>query len=371
MIRILMIGISQNMGGVETYILNVINEFNQDVHFFFPKKDGVLAHEQELKEKYTIINTPVSRREYLLYSTMWRKIFSYYKFDVVYYNKCDLVSIDILRFAKAAGVPIRIIHSHSTGNQQGIEKKMSLFHRVSESHNRKVLDKYVTHLLACSKVAGEWMFDGRQFTVIKNGISLPKFSYNKQVRNRIRDELQIGEGKLIGVIGRISPEKNPFFTIKVLQRVIDNNEYSAVFVGDGELRLETEASVKEAGLDNRIHFVGAVDNVNEWLSAVDCLLMPSLFEGLPFVLVEAQAAGLACVVSSAISEEANISGELRYIGLDEPLDVWENSIVQAANSYRYDAAEKLIEAGYSISDSAKIVEKLIKTALNKEEYNQK
>ena len=110
------------------------------------------------------------------------------------------------------------------------------------------------------------------------------------------------------------------------------------------------------------HVLGAVDNVNEWLSAVDCLLMPSLFEGLPFVLVEAQAAGLPCVVSSSVSEEANISGYLQYVSLDDPLDSWMESVIYAAQSPRYNAEKKIIDAGYSIEDSVREVTELIKNA---------
>ena len=117
------------------------------------------------------------------------------------------------------------------------------------------------------------------------------------------------------------------------------------------------------GLERQIHFIGAVNNVNEWLSVADCLLMPSLFEGLPFVLVEAQASGLPCVVSSNVSNEANISGELKYVRLEESVKCWSNAITEAIASGRYDAREKLIAAGYSIEDSAAQVEQIIHNAL--------
>lgn len=353
MIRIFMIGMSRNKGGVESYIQNLCQELR-------PEKFEIIYSAPDIELEGTVWNPPANRHNFLKYYTFWMSFYRANHFDAVYYNTCDVVSIDQLRFAKASGVPVRIIHSHNTGNQQGINRRMSLFHRLSEKCSRKVLDKYATHFLACSQGAGEWMFDGIPFKVIRNGISLPKYRYNEKSRKAIQDTLHIQNEKLIGVIGRLAPQKNPLFTVEVLKKVLKNHkDYSAVFVGDGELRTETEEAVRAAGLQDQVHFVGTVDNVNEWMSAVDCLLMPSLFEGLPFVLVEAQAAGLPCVVSSAVSEEANISGELRYVGLDEPQESWEEAIVQAANGLRYDAEKKLIEAGYSIEDSAKVVEKLI------------
>lgn len=357
MIRIFMIGYSENKGGVESYIKNLTSalpasEF--EIIYCMPEMliDGKLWH------------CPPNRHDYIKYRLFWKQLYNEIRFDVLYYNVCDVVSIDQLGFAKSAGVPVRIIHSHSTGNQQGIIRRMSLFHRLSEIHSRKVLDQYATHMLACSKAAGEWMFDGRPFTVIKNGISLTKYRYNENLRRTIRDTLQNQNKKLIGIIGRLAPPKNPLFAAEALKKVLENREdYSAVFIGDGGLRAEAERAIRAAGLQKRVFFVGAVDNVNEWMSAVDCLLMPSLFEGLPFVLIEAQAAGLPCVVSSTVSEEANISGELRYVGLDEPLQVWEKAIVDAAISPRYNAEKKLIDAGYSIEDSAKEVSELIQSAL--------
>lgn len=363
MIRIFIIGYSENKGGVESYINNLTSAL--------PSSEFEIIYSMpEMLIDGKLWRRPVNRYDYLSYLLFWHRFYRENYFDVIYYNTCDVVSINQLRFAKAAGVPVRIIHSHSSGNQMGINRRMSLRHRLSEKHSRKVLDKYATHLLACSQVAGEWMFDGRPFKIIKNGISLPKYRYDEKPRKAIRDTLHIQDEKLIGVIGRVSPPKNPLFTTKVLIKVLENHEdYSAVFVGDGELRTETEEAIRAAGMQDRVRLVGAVDNVNEWMSAVDCLLMPSLFEGLPFVLIEAQAAGLPCVVSSAVSEEANISGELRYVGLDEPVEIWEEAIVQAANSPRYDAERKLIDAGYSIGDSAREVAELIENALTMQGEN--
>ena len=298
--RIFVIGMSSDKGGVESYITNICSRLNKqmfEIVYQLP--------EMTIDGKKWV--SPLNRHRYLKYRRFWKLFYRDNKFDVLYMNTCDIVSIDQLRFAKAARVPVRIIHSHSTGNQQEINKKMSLFHRVLERHSRKVLDRYATHLLACSEAAGEWMFDGRSFSVIKNGIDLLKYRYNEHTRERLRASLGIAEGKLIGIIGRLDPEKNPTFSLKVVQRVLsDNADFTAVFVGDGELRRAIESSAKKADLEGRVIFTGAVDNVNEWLSAIDCLLMPSLFEGLPFVLVEAQAAGLPCVISTAVSEEANI-----------------------------------------------------------------
>lgn len=357
MIRIFMIGFSENKGGVESYISNL--KQNMDCE----KYEVIYSMPRMVIDGKTWLR-PKNRHNYIKYWHFWKKFYKENHFDVVYLNTCDVVSIDDLRFSKAGGVPVRIIHSHSSGNQQGIEQKMSIFHQFSEKNSRQVLGQYATHLFACSKVAGDWMFDGRPYQIIKNGISLKKYKYNEEFRKYIRTEYNLGGGTVVGIIGRLAPPKNLLFSVKILQEyLIKESTVKAVFIGDGEQRKEVEAAVVEAGLQDRIIFAGAVDNVNEWMSAIDCLLMPSLFEGLPFVLVEAQAAGLHCVVSSAVSPEANITGLIDYVDLTESTEVWADKLINACRQERIDVSDKLIVAGYSIENTAKEVSTIIESAL--------
>lgn len=365
--RMLIIGLTMNIGGVETYIMNLISALDKKkFDFYVPSLGGNVAYKDELCQMgVQLIDAPISRNNFFRYIINWYCLFKHYQFDIIYYNTCDIVAIDVLKFAKAAGVPIRIIHSHSTGNQQGIEQKMSLFHQLSEKHSRKILSQYATHLFACSETAGDWMFDGRDYQVIKNGIQLSKYRFNQKNRKKIRGEYGYKKEILVGIIGRLSPPKNPFFVISVLKELLDTPDIKAVFVGDGEQRAEVQKAVDKAALNEQIQFVGAVDNVHEWMSAIDCLLMPSLFEGLPFTLVEAQAAGLPCIVSSSVSEEANLTGLVEYVSLKESTEVWAEKIMAVCRRERPDTTQQLIDAGYSIEATAKTVSEIIKESLRK------
>jgi len=364
MIRVFMVGYSENKGGVEAYIKNLCEHLDRDKYeFIYTRSEMVIDGKKWVR--------PTNRHNYIKYYTFWKKIFRENHFDVLYFNTCDIVSIDVLRFAKKADIPIRIIHSHSTGNQQGIEQKMNLFHQLSEKLSRKSLHKYATHMFACSQVAGDWMFDGRTYRVIKNGIQLSKYRFNENYRQKLRNLYGYNDEILVGIVGRLSPEKNPFFTVKILETLLKKEGVRAVFVGDGEQRAEVENSVTEAGLSQKVRFVGAVDNVNEWMSTLDCLLMPSLFEGLPFVLVEAQAAGLSCIVSSAVSEEANLTGLVEYVDLKESTEVWADKILAACVNEIPDTTQQLIDAGYSIEDTAKTVSKIIEQSIEKRLANTK
>ena len=352
-----MIGYSANKGGVEAYIDRLTAELKQfDVVYQLP----------EMQINGKTWRCPPNRHNYLKYRLFWRSFFRQNRFDVLYYNTCDVVGIDMLKFARKVGVPVRVIHAHNSGIQQAIGKKLSLPHRLMERRNRQTLDRYATHFFACSKAAGDWMFDGRPYTIIKNGIHLRQYAFSAEKRREIRHSLGMENELLVGIVGRLSAQKNPSFAVSILQALLRKAPGAkAVFLGDGELRQQTENEGREAGLQDKVRLIGNVDNVNEWLSAMDVLLMPSLFEGLPFVLVEAQASGLSCVVSAAVSREADLTGLIRFVDLSEPAEAWADRILQIDTQPRPDTSESLIRAGYSIEETAHTVEKILSDGLNR------
>ena len=347
--NIFMIGYSDHKGGVETYIDHLTASLDRERY-------NIVYSLPVMKIDGKIWKRPPNRHNYLSYRLFWRHFFRENKFDVLYYNTCDVVSIEMLRFAKSAGIPVRIIHSHNTGNQQAIDKPLNLFHRISERHNHRVLDRYATRFLACSQEAGKWMFDGRPFTVVKNGISLSKYRYSEENRQRIRRQIGIENESLIGLLGRISPQKNPSYAIRILQALAArSSNVRAVFLGDGDLRAQTEEAAARMGLKDRVKFMGNVNNANEWLSAFDVLLTPSLFEGEPFALIEAQANGLPCVVSSRISRDVDQTGLISFVNLEESPDVWASELLRAQGRRATDVVEKLAAAGYDAETTAKTV----------------
>ena len=349
--RIFMVGYSGNRGGVETYIDQLIRELPQyEIICSFP----------EMNIDGKIWRRPPNRHHYIRYRLFWYRFFRENRFDVIYYNTCDIISLDMLRFAKRAGVPVRIIHSHSTDNQQDIGKRRSLFHMLSERINRKNLDCFATHLLACSEEAGRWMFGRRPFTVIRNGIDIEKYRYRTESRTAIREQYGFGENLLVGIIGRLSAEKNPDYALRILEVLFRTKPSArAFFAGDGPLRRDMMESADRAGSGNRVLFTGTVDNVPAWMSAADVLLMPSLFEGFPFVLTEAQASGLPCVVSSAVPREADVTGLIHFMDLSQPPEAWAGKLAECANSDRTGYADQMTAAGYSAQHTAEQVKKII------------
>lgn len=353
MIRIFMVGYSLNKGGVETFINNLTANLDMSLYKIIYSMPKMIIDNKEWIR-------PLNRHKYFQYRHFWKSFFKENKFDVVYYNTCDIVSVDMLKFAKNAGVPIRIIHSHSTENQ----KELNFFHKITERYNRKHINKYATNLLACSKEAGNWMFQQNEFSVIKNGIDLEKYRYNEEFRKEYRNKINVKKEFLIGCVGRLEKVKNPFMAIKIMEKLLElNNASKFVFIGDGTLKEKIEVFIDENMLSDKIIVMGACCDVYKWYSALDCLLMPSLFEGLPFTLIEAQASGLPCVVSNAVSDKANIADLVQYVGLDEKTEVWAKKILEECEKCRIDTKEKLIDAGYSIENTVEQVSKIIREQL--------
>ena len=352
MIKIFMVGFSTDKGGVESYIANLcscLDNREYEVIYCWP--------EMEIDGRKWIC--PKNRHHYIKYHQFWRSFFRVNHFDVLYYNTCDIVSIDMLRFAKKAGISVRIIHSHSTGIQQ----RMNRIHWCTEKWNRKILHKYATHLFACSQLAGQWMFGDRCFEIIKNGIDLSKYRYCENYRNKYRQELGLKDEFVIGCVGRLSKEKNLLLAVDVLEKIQERRkDVALVLAGEGDMKESLQMAVRDKGVEQAVYFLGSRDNIHELMSAIDCLMMPSLFEGLPFVLVEAQAAGLSCVVSKNVSKEADLTGLVDFVGLDEALSVWEEKLLQAENRVRKDTTECITQQGYSMVNTAEKVAAIIHTA---------
>ena len=283
---------------------------------------------------------------------------------MIYYNTCDIVSIDLLKFAKDADVPVRIIHSHNTGNQVVAGGFLGWFHKWQERNSRKNLHKYATDLLACSKTAVDRMFDGRPYTIIKNCIDISRYVYSGTKRQNVLGSLKNAAGKVVACLGRLDSQKNPFMSLSIFTVLCQKDrDTQCLFIGDGEYRTELEAKVQALGLRHRIIFTGGVDNVNEWLSFIKCLIMAYIFVWLLLVLVEAQASGILFIVAINVSLLANITGLVEYKSLNAPVEEWTDRLLELASMPRVDVSESLISAGYSITNTAVTIEKIINQGL--------
>lgn len=344
-------------GGKETFLINVYQKLleSNDYAFTFIAYDETIAYEDYLAGTGAdVVHLPPRNEGLLRHLAAMVRLFKKKHFDVVWSHKTTLSACELLFFSKLFGVKKRIVHSHSSANMGG------RFTLVMHTLNKKLIRWIATDFLACSESAAKWFYSKNGYTIIKNGIDVRKFAYNPETRSRIREQLGLASNFVIGHVGRFGVEKNHKKLISVFHEIVRQNPDSRLILcGDGEERRNIENQISEYGLDDKVLLLGTIDNVHEVLQAFDVLVMPSIFEGLPFALLEAQAAGLPCVVSDTVSKESDITDLLRFLPLTAPDETWSKEIINC-RTRGLDNWEELIAQGYDINTSISLIENLLK-----------
>lgn len=304
-----------------------------------------------------------------------RNIFRYLK-QIKHFYKTNASHIDILHvhspntgvldlyYAKKYGITIRILHSHST-KYSG--KKINA---IRNYILQLPVKKLATHYFACSLKAAEFLFGknniGNTF-IIHNAIFPNSFLFSEKVRNRYRFDLGIADTNfVIGHVGNFTEEKNHFFLLDVFREVYTQNcKAILLLIGSGTLENQIRHRIKELELEKAVLMLGRRADVHNWLQAMDVFVFPSFFEGLPLTLIEAQTAGLHCIVSSNITTETNITNYIEYLSLESSSKIWAESILKYSNGYnRENMEEQISKAGYDIRTEVTMLEKLYFDSLN-------
>lgn len=271
------------------------------------------------------------------------------KFDIVHVHGSSAIMAIELMIAKLAGCKVRIAHSHNTT----CENK-----RV-DSILRPMFYYSYTHAFACGQDAGKWLFKEREFTVIPNGRDLKKYEFNEQKRNCWRRKLSLQQDDfVIGHVGRFNYQKNHEYIVRIFQEVIKRKKKAhLVLIGTGENFEKIKKKIYNAGLDEQVQLLGSINNVEEVLSAIDIMILPSRYEGLPLVVIEWQASGLPCIISETITGECMITGLVRKLSIQASPEIWADTIVNTVITDRNSTKEQIKldmqEAGYDIETGAK------------------
>lgn len=251
--------------------------------------------------------------------------------------------------AKMAGVPLRIAHSHSSNCS------MHLIHRIMWP----LFQTLCNSRLSCSDKAGIWLFGKRDFTVINNGIDTARFSFNAENRKDIREMIEV-TGPIVGHVGNFDYAKNHTFILQVFAEVKKTiPDAKLMLVGGGENMPKFQTMACGLGIQDSVIFTGPVSDTAPYMSAMDMVLMPSHYEGMPLTLVEEQANGLRCVVSDTITRNADLTGNLTYLSLDDPMEKWVETIAATLNNPQdrvktsQAAITKIKDYGYDIHQEAK------------------
>ncbi len=338
-------------GGVEAVIMNYYRNIDKSkIQFdFICDSDSTNIPYEEIKKLGGNVILVSPYQKILKYYKELKNIFKTGNYKIVH-SHINTLSIFPLCAAKAAKVPIRIAHSHSTTNKK--EWKRNLLKQILK-HFSKV---YATDYFCCSELAGRWLFGNRTYNkgkvyLLNNAIDLDEFEFNIELRKEKRKELNIADDTLvIGHIGRFVKQKNHEFLIDIFNEVHKKIPNSVLLLaGQGPNQEMIKEKVKKLQLEDYVKFLGQVTNPTALYQAMDVFLLPSLYEGLPVVGVEAQAAGLLCILSSAMTKETKVLESTNFIDLNNSAEAWANKLLTAFNNFkRVDRKEEISNNGFNI-----------------------
>lgn len=369
-IRILQAFVANDKGGLTGYICQNYRFIDKNkVQFdFLTFEDGKLDFEDEFISMGARFYH-ISRPSHLIsYAKSLKGILNQTEYVAVHFNMSYANFIPII-IARWLGAKKIIVHSHSTAiddRRSVVRIIKTAIHKIGRNLMSYMADDY----LACSSLAAQWMYpvsilQSKHYHMARNAIDVSKYNYNPHVRADVRQRLKISDDTfVIGHVGRFTYQKNHEFLINVFKEVHQKVKDSVLLlIGEGLDEGLIKQKVKELQLNDNVIFLGRRNDVPKLFQAMDCFVLPSRFEGLPIVGIEAQAAGLPCVFSSDITTEASVSNEVVFISLDD-MSHWISNILATSTGQRK-ACEKscLDTAGYNIQSEIKKIENLYEVDL--------
>lgn len=332
MIRILQLGMIDTLGGIETFLINYYRNIDKNkIQFDFiniSKKDLCFQNEifalgGRIYNVSSYYNSP------LKYIREVRKIIKENNYDIIHCNMNSAVMLYPLIAAKLGGAKIIISHSHNSSSDKG--KIKEILHWI----NKHFIPFFANRYFACSDKAGSWFYSKRimnsnDYYVINNAVDIDKFKFNNACRISKRKQLGFNDNNIVlGHVGRFHVQKNHDFLIDIFERAYQKNKnLRLILIGIGPLFDSIKSKVNKLNLNDVVLLLGQRDDVNELMSAMDIFVLPSFYEGLPLVGVEAQVSGLKCLFSDVITDEVKLLETTEYLSLKTNLQDWVDKFLE-------------------------------------------
>ena len=340
-------------GGVEQVILNYYRHIDKSkVQFDFVVHNGALQtyidNVEALGGKVYQI-TPYKKNPLKTISEMYSIMNGRYR---IVHSNMNALSVFPLFAAYLAGVPVRILHNHSTDTKA--EPLRTFIKHLLRPFARLFANQY----WACSRLAGEWMYGKKaveegKVTIINNAIDLKKFAFDEGKRRKLREELGLQDCFVIGHVGRFMKQKNHDFLVDIFAEISKKQENARLLlVGDGPLKSKIEDKVKALGLEEKVIFTGVRSDVADLYNVMDVFVLPSFYEGLPVVGVEVQANGLPFLCSSNVTKEILISDSIKLLELEQGSNFWADKIIEFVGKERKAVSVSVSQSGFDIGVEA-------------------
>lgn len=360
-VRILYVnGGPMNRGGIESYMMNYYRNIDKSkiqIDFISIGLERA-AYDDEIESLGgKIYYVPKKSKNYLQYKAAIKNILEQNEYKIVH-THMDAMGTTVLKEAKKLKIPIRIAHSHNTKHLTKNIIKLAI-----NEYARKNINKYATNMFACSELAGRWLFGNKAYEsgsveIVKNAIDINKFKYNYIKREEMRKKLNLSnEDLVIGHIGRFDHQKNHSFLLEIFKKVSQkDSKIKLILLGDGKLRNEIEGKINNLNISDKVIILGNVNNPYDYYNVFDLFILPSLFEGLPVVGIEAQANGLPCLFSDTITKELSINENVEFIPLSNK-EEWCEKVLKHITGTRNNNQSFIIQSGYDIVSESRILEK--------------
>ncbi len=349
--KILEIGLTDKIGGMEMYFHNYYYHFSKDFQFdFIDMYNGLYFFDEYKAHGSKVITVPFFKSNPIKCFFAIRKAIKTGKYDAVHINMLSTANIIPTLAAKFSRTKV-IIHSHNSDIPSG--KARQILHKI----NRPIICMLADKRFACSELAGKWMFKNKHFDIIPNAMDIGKYKYNEQTRKEVRDKYSIGDSFVLGHVGRFQEQKNHRYLVDVFDayhRI--NNNSKLMLIGQGELQEEIKSKLTSLGLIDDVIFINESNEVEKFYQAMDVFVFPSLFEGFGMVAVEAQLSGLPCISSKYVCRDTEITDNAQYIGIDESdINNWCSMIDNYSNSVM-DRTININTAKFDIYSAVKVFE---------------
>lgn len=365
-IRVLQVLTIMNVGGAETMIMNYYRNIDRTkVQFDF------LLHRQEkgyFDEEILSLGghiyklCPITPFNYFNYIKELNAFFDKHKEFYIVHSHLNALSSIILSVAKKKNIPFRIAHSHLAVEPSVLKKifkkntdiKATLKDYLQTLIRPKILNS-ANIFFACGEKAGVWLYGkNHQFKIVNNAINATKYKYDYETRKNLKKKLGLEGKKVIGHIGRFNEQKNHYFLIKIFNEIFKKDKNSILLlIGEGNLKDKIMTEAEKLKIHQKIRFMGLRTDIPELLQCFDIFLFPSLYEGLPVTLIEAQASGLRVITSTTVTTEVDITGLITYVDLRKSESVWAEIVLNKINYIRENTLEGVIKGGFDISSNAK------------------
>lgn len=353
-IRVLHIVTYMGRGGLETMLMNYYRHMDREkVQFdFLVHRDFETDYDAEIK----VLGGKIYHISRLIpWSNSYKKklksfFMEHPEYKIVHVHQ-DCLSSVALKCAKECGIPVRVAHSHSSSAEKNLKYFIKLYYM-------KQIPQYATEMFACGKLAGDWMFSGNDYQIICNAIDIRKYRYSEEDNLKIRTKLKLEDKIVIGHVGNFTFAKNHEFLLKVFKE-IEKREPMArlLLIGGGENSRKIKKKAEELLIEDKVLFMGVRTDVDKLMQCMNVFVFPSVYEGLPVAMIEAQTAGLPCVISDHVSNECIVTENLvTTMKLSDTIGQWADHVLLRAKQARADTSNEIRKAGYDIHTAAKGLE---------------